>query len=411
MKTATTEKATSKNESIEICLKIMYSFRYNSIKCQPEAKRNRSDTGFIPVDKYFLNSLKRELDSNYDIVTSAENIRSILESSFSEKVNPIHEYFNNLPEYLPENKNDFIKKLSETVTVDNPVIFYKYFKKWIVAVVANSIRKFGCQNHTCLVLTGSQGKFKTTWLDLLCPPSLKHYLFTGKINLQSKDTPALIAEMFLINIDDQLRQINKRDENELKNLITTPSVKYRRPYDIYITEYPHTASFMASVNGNDFLTDPTGSRRFLPFEVFEIDINKAKDINMDMVYSQALYLYKNEFRYWFNDEEINELHKNNQAFQVISIEEQLLLEFFEVPEKKEDATHNLQPAMIMEVIEPKTKQRLSMKKLGEALSKRGFEKWQKTDNKVRKWVWAVIQKDWQEVEELNKINNKVKEPF
>jgi len=405
MKTETTEKATSKNESIEICLRTMYSFRYNSIKCQPEAKRNNSDKGFVPVDKYFLNSLKRELDSSYDIVTSAENIRSILESTFSPKVNPIHQYFSKLPEYEPENKNDFIKKLTETVTVENQTVFYTYFKKWIVAVVANSMTPLGCQNHTCLVLTGNQGKFKTTWLDLLCPTSLNHYLFTGKINLQSKDTPALIAEMFLINIDDQLRQINKRDENELKNLITTPSVKYRRPYDIYITEYPHTASFMASVNGNDFLTDPTGSRRFLPFEVIEIDINKAKDINIDMVYSQAFYLYKNDFRYWFNDEEINELHKNNQAFQVISIEEQLLLEFFDVPENKDEATHHLQPAMILEVIESKTKQRLSIKKLGEALTKRGFEKWQKTDGKIRKWVWAVIQKEWEEIEEINKVKD------
>jgi predicted P-loop ATPase len=50
--------------------------------------------------------------------------------------------------------------------------------------------------------------------------------------------------------------LNKRDGNELKNLITTPAVKYRRPYDVYREEYPHLASFMASVNGNDFMTDP-----------------------------------------------------------------------------------------------------------------------------------------------------------
>ena len=68
-------------------------------------------------------------------------------------------------------------------------------------------------------------------------------------------TGVSISELwFFINIDDQLKALNKRDENELKNLITTPAVKYRRPYDVYIEEYPHLASFMASVNGNDFLT-------------------------------------------------------------------------------------------------------------------------------------------------------------
>ena len=81
--------------------------------------------------------------------------------------------------------------------------------------------------------------------------------------VQGRDVQTLIAEYLFINIDDQLKALNKRDENELKNLITTPRVKYRRPYDTYIEECPHLASFMASVNGNDFLTDPTGSRRFL----------------------------------------------------------------------------------------------------------------------------------------------------
>ncbi len=397
------EKAISKNEAIEMYLKNNFSFRYNVIKCKPEIRLKNENGYFKPVDRYILNSLKRKLDADYKINTSADNIKSILESNFSKKVNPIIEYFKNLPEY--SEKKDYIKELSETVKVNNDQgIFYEYLKKWLVAVVANAMTVKGCQNHTCLVLTGEQGKFKTTWLDLLCPKVLNQYHFTGKLNLQSKDTLAFIAEMLFINIDDQLRQINKRDENELKNLITTPFVKYRRPYDIYITDYPHTASFMASVNGNDFLTDPTGSRRFLPFEVSEININEAKKIDMENVYSQAVYLYKKGFRYWFNEEEIDILHKHNQAFQVISIEEQLLIQYFAIPETRQDATDHLQSAIIQAELERLggyTK--LSVKKLGEALNKLGFEKWQKTEGKITKWVWSVIRRDLEDVELSNKV--------
>lgn len=67
----------------------------------------------------------------------------------------------------------------------------------------------------------------------------------------------LCAEYLFINIDGQLKALNKSDENELKNLITTPRVKYRRPYDTYIEEYPHLASSMASVNGNTTSLLPT----------------------------------------------------------------------------------------------------------------------------------------------------------
>ncbi len=105
-------------------------------------------------------------------------------------------------------------------------------------VVANAMNDLGCQNHVCLVLTGEQGKFKTTWLDNLLSPLTRQLSFTGKIDPQNKDVLTLVAEYLFINIDDQLKALNKRDENELKNLITAPSVKYRRPYDVYIEEYP-----------------------------------------------------------------------------------------------------------------------------------------------------------------------------
>ncbi len=206
-----------------------------------------------------------------------------------------------------------------------------YLTKWLVAVVANAMDDRECRNHICLVLTGDQGKFKTSFLDLLCPPALRGYSYTGKIYPQEKDTLTYIGQNLIVNIDDQLKALNKRDENELKKLITCPMVKYRMPYDKYVEEYPHLASFVASVNGNDFLTGPTGSRRFLPFEVLSIDIEKAKAVSMDNVYAEAKALLNIGFRYWFDDEEITELYWESEDFQVQTAEMELLLRCFEKP--------------------------------------------------------------------------------
>ena len=73
---------------------------------------------------------------------------------------------------------------------------------------------------------------------------------------------------------------------------------------------------MSSVNFNDFLTDPTGSRRFLPFEVLSIDINRARAVSMDAAYAEAKSLLQSGYRYWFDDEEIAELYRESEAFQV-----------------------------------------------------------------------------------------------
>lgn len=384
MKEKNENSVQSKNEQIELFLHEKYEFRFNVIKCKPEFRGVESNSPFSPVGKYHLNSFKRKLDS-LGIKTSSENIRTILESDFSKRIHPIKEYFRGLSQKEPR-KGGAIQQLAETVIVRNPAMWQKYLTKWLVAVVANAMNDVGCQNHTCLVLTGDQGTFKTSWLDHLCPQILKSYLFTGKIDPRNKDVLTLIAEYLFINIDDQLKALNKRDENDLKNLITTPSVKYRRPYDVYIEEYPHLGSFMASVNGNDFLTDPTGSRRFLPFEIVKIDIQATKKIDMDDVYSEVVWLYKKGFRYWFNHEEIDELHQVSQQFQVQTIEYELLMQAFEKP--KETDNSFMTTAQVLGVLRLHTSLFLSEKRMGEALRKAGFQRVQKRINKSTNPVYG-----------------------
>ncbi|WP_315359618.1 VapE domain-containing protein [Prevotella nigrescens] len=375
-------KTSSKNSEIEAYLSIRYEFRYNTVLGRTEYRRmNSSD--FTKVGRYEINTLRREIDNDIGIITSSENLYSIIESSFSPRINPIQEYFKNLPLVDVSSSSPFslktIPHLASCVVVRNSDKWLPYLTKWLVAVVANAMDDRECRNHTCLVLTGEQGKFKTTFLNLLCPPALHGYSYTGKIYPQEKDTLTYIGQNLIVNIDDQLKALNKRDENELKNLITCPMVKYRMPYDKYVEEHPHLASFVASVNGNDFLTDPTGSRRFLPFEVLSIDIERAKAISMNNVYAEAKALLKSGFRYWFDDDEIAELYRESEDFQVQTAEMELLLRCFEKP--TEDESYSLMTTTeILTYLGIYTHQPLVAKRMGEALKKAGYIKVSKRRN-------------------------------
>ena len=386
--TSRQRKTSSKNSEIEAYLSSRYEFRYNTVLGRTEY-RSKNDAHFSKVGRYEINTLRREIDNDIGIITSSDNLYSIIESSFSPRINPIQEYFKALPlvDIGCDEGNSNISSLSlkaipdlaSCVMVCNREKWLPYLTKWLVAVVANAMDDRECRNHTCLVLTGEQGKFKTTFLDLLCPPALHGYSYTGKIYPQEKDTLTYIGQNLIVNIDDQLKALNKRDENELKNLITCPMVKYRMPYDKYVEEYPHLASFVASVNGNDFLTDPTGSRRFLPFEVLSIDIEKAKRISMDNVYAEAKTLLKSGFRYWFDDEEIVELYRESEDFQVQTAEMELLLRCFEKP--TEDENYSLMTTTeILTYLGIYTHQPLVAKRMGEALKKAGYIKVSKRRN-------------------------------
>ena len=377
-----TRRKFSKNSEIEAYLSSRYEFRYNTVLGRTEYRRmNSSD--FTKVGRYEINTLRRELDNDVGIITSSDNLYSIIESSFSPRINPIQEYFKGLPLVDVSSSSPFslkaIPDLASCVVVRNSNKWLPYLTKWLVAVVANAMDDRECRNHTCLVLTGEQGKFKTTFLDLLCPPALHGYSYTGKIYPQEKDTLTYIGQNLIVNIDDQLKALNKRDENELKNLITCPMVKYRMPYDKYVEEHPHLASFVASVNGNDFLTDPTGSRRFLPFEVLSIDIERAKAISMNNVYAEAKALLKSGFRYWFDDDEIAELYRESEDFQVQTAEMELLLRCFEKP--TEDESYSLMTTTeILTYLGIYTHQPLVAKRMGEALKKAEYIKVSKRRN-------------------------------
>ena len=393
-------KTSSTNGEIETYLSSYYEFRYNMVLGRTEY-RSKDDAHFSKVGRYEINTLRRELDNDVGINTSSDNLYSIIESSFSPRINPIQEYFKGLPSVnignSSGNSNDYgsksngknennnhcdtssfslkaIPELASCVVVRNSDKWLPYLTKWLVAVVANAMDDRECRNHTCLVLTGEQGKFKTTFLDLLCPPALHGYSYTGKIYPQEKDTLTYIGQNLIVNIDDQLKALNKRDENELKNLITCPMVKYRMPYDKYVEEHPHLASFVASVNGNDFLTDPTGSRRFLPFEVLSIDIERAKRISIDSVYAESKALLSIGFRYWFDDEEITELYRESEDFQVQTAEMELLLRCFEKPTEDNPYCTYMTTTEIITYLGYYTHHPLSLKHMGEALRKAGFEK-------------------------------------
>ncbi|QUB72285.1 virulence protein [Prevotella multiformis] len=387
--------SSSKNAEIETYLSTHYEFRYNTVLGRTEY-RSRNSGIFTKVGRYEINTLRRELDCDEGIVTSSDNLYSIIESSFSPRINPVQEYLKGLPLIdigdssscddagcRDSNVSSFspkaIPNLASCVVVRNSNKWLPYLTKWLVAAVANAIDDRECRNHTCLVLTGEQGKFKTTFLDLLCPPALHGYSYTGKIYPQEKDTLTYIGQNLIVNIDDQLKALNKRDENELKNLITCPMVKYRMPYDKYVEEHPHLASFVASVNGNDFLTDPTGSRRFLPFEILSIDVEKAKRISMDNVYAEAKALLKSGFRYWFDDEEIAELYRESEDFQVQTAEMELLLRCFEKPAEDENCSL-MTTTEILTYLGIYTHQPLVAKRMGEALKKAGYIKVSKRRN-------------------------------
>ncbi len=366
-----------------------FEFRFNEITGMPEYRSKKKKGHWICMDDYRLNSIVREARLVGLKVASKNRIAETIESDFARLSNPIQEYFTELD---TSNQHDFIGELARTVApMDGHEMFRKYFEKWLVAAVANVFDLSRCTNHQCFILTGKQGAYKSSWIRNLCPEQLRPYYFEGNLNPESKDDLFATTANFIYNMDDYFASVTSKKINEFKGFVTKNKVKARRPYGRYPEDLPKICSFIASSNEGQFLHDSTGNRRFLPFEVTAIDIEAAQGIDIDKVWAQAYRLYKAEFQYWLSREDQEELTAHNEQFEVQTLEYELLVSYFEVPTIEDDAEAFVTSSDILsKLLTENPTVRLSKKKLGEALSKAGFERKQKRLDGTRRWGYLVI---------------------
>lgn len=380
-------------DRLEIFLSTRYVFRHNMVSGKLEFQYFGKKKWNVMND-FIENSMLRECLKGR-IKTNLSSLRNLLYSDFCELFNPFEDYFFNLPTY--DEKTDYITELANTITTTKQDLWQQCFKKWLVAMV-------GCVldekviNHTVIVFSGKQGLGKTTWVEKLVPKQLKEYLFSGTINPNNKDTLVQLAECMLINLDE-LENLNRSEIGSLKEIITKTQIRMRKAYGHNNETMPRRASFAGSVNTAQFLNDSTGSRRFLCFELEGIKYQHDVDINL--AFSQALFLFKSGFRFWFDQEEIKNITENNEQYQLHSPEEELLLTWFE-PCEREKANVFLNASQIAAKLAEKAKINITdgtINKLGKALKKHNFIRLKK--NGIA--VYALIENTWEDVDNRNKV--------
>lgn len=94
------------------------------------------------------------------------------------------------------------------------------------------------------------------------------------------------------------------------------------------------ASFIATSNQKDLLTDPSGSRRFICIEVTGV-IDTNRPIDYEQLYAQAMYELEHGERYWFDREEEKIMVENNREFEQVPPEEQLFFRYFRAAQSEE----------------------------------------------------------------------------
>ena len=255
---------------------------------------------------------------------------------------PIDHFLGNLPAWDGKER---IRALAGRVPCDNPV-WGDLFYRWFLSMVAHWMEldsEHG--NSTTPLLVGGQGCGKSTFCLNLLPPVLRPY-YTDSIDFGNRRGAELALHRYaLINIDE-FDSVKSSHQSFLKHILQKAVVNTRLPYQSASRNLRRYATFIATSNNYDLLTDPTGSRRFISVEV-KGRIDYAQPIDYDQLYAEAKELLRRGERFWFTPEEEALITENNRDFQQQPAEEQLFLRYFKIAEDIEEA----KPLLASEILD------------------------------------------------------------
>lgn len=330
-----------------------YEFRYNTMTTVTEYReRNTFCFCFRPLSSRVRNSIA--MNARLEGLNLWDrDVSRYLDSDRIPLFNPVEDFLFGLD--VRWDGRDRIRELAARVPCDNdhwPDLFYRWFLN-MVAHWRQIDRKYA--NCTVPILVGPQAYRKSTFCRNLLPPELQSY-YTDRIDFGNKRDAELSLNRFLLINMDEFDQNKVNQQAFLKHILQKPVINIRRPHGMAIQEMRRYASFIATSNHKDLLTDTSGSRRYIVVNVTgPID---CSPIDYEQLYVQAIHdIYKGE-RYWFDSEDEKVMTENNQEFQIMPIAEQLFNEYFRAAQEEEEC-EQLLAIEILEQVQHDSKIRIS----------------------------------------------------
>ncbi len=323
-----TDGKTPKIVLIEQYLTRRYDLRNNVVSNDVEiSKRGKNRFETVNEDELIVEILKTGLNG------VEKPLMSLLRSKYPKPYNPLKAYFEDVNAKYQWKNGDFdhIGHLASHVTTTDQYFFNTQFKKMLCRVVACAVGHIPF-NKQCLTFVGKQNDGKTSFVRFLMPKILNDYI---KENLDfDKDGRLALCQNLIINLDE-LASLSKNDINQVKTYFTVETVKDRPPYGKKPISFKRTASFFASTNNSEFLTDETGNVRWLVFGIDGFNFSYRQNVDINAVWSQAYALLLSGFECQMTNDELAHSEKNNQQFKRSYTELELLQSKF-LPSKKDE---------------------------------------------------------------------------
>lgn len=166
--------------------------------------------------------------------------------------------------------------------------------------MAGRVATPGCKVDMIPVLMGKQGSGKSETIKALVPDQT----FYAEFDLRKQDDDqARMMRGVLVGEIAELNGLRGKESEAVKAFITRTIEKFIPKYMEYKIDFPRRLVFFGTTNEDEFLTDPTGNRRWLPFRVGKCNVAGIKH-DRDQLWAEALVTYQLSGIAWQGAEEL-----------------------------------------------------------------------------------------------------------
>jgi predicted P-loop ATPase/phage/plasmid primase-like uncharacterized protein len=195
--------------------------------------------------------------------------------------------------------------------------YKKAGKNFILGIVARTFQP-GCKLDTMPVFEGPQGTLKSSSLEAIA--SKQFYAETSE-SVDKKDFYLGLPGKLIVEISE-LDSFRKAEVTSIKKMLSCHTDRYRAPYGRTAQDFPRRSVFAGTTNQNDWLSDPTGGRRFWPISCGEIDL-KYIICERAQLFAEAVKRFKSGESWWDMPEE-ETAHEQSMRLEVDSWQESIV---------------------------------------------------------------------------------------
>lgn len=167
----------------------------------------------------------------------------------------------------------------------------------LIGAVARAMQP-GSKVDSMLILEGRQGIGKSQACAILGGKWFSDEL----ADLGTKDAALQLASVWLLELSE-LDSMSRAEASRTKAFLSRQVDHFRPPYGRAVIDQPRSCWFIGSTNGDSYLRDETGARRFWPVRCGRIDLEALRK-DRDQLFAEARVLFEAGAGWWLQDVEV-----------------------------------------------------------------------------------------------------------